>query len=118
MGLTSKIEEEKKRDADRRELFQYDYGRKQFTDFNPRKHCDTYYNFDDKKGKRYGKAPRLPQRDVAQDQGSIIGTTVGLKLDPDWRARTCCVNGGVFQHRPPGGKEHLVNTTVEPSKKF
>ena len=44
-----KIEEEKKRDADRRELFQYDYGRKQFTDFNPRKHCDTYYNFDDKK---------------------------------------------------------------------
>ena len=84
LGLTAKIDEEKKKDAARRELFQYDYGRKQFTDFNPRKHCDTYYNFDGEKGKRYGKAhsTTLQHGMYARDQGSIIGATVGLKLDP------------------------------------
>lgn len=75
LGLTAKLEAEKKRDADRQELFQYDYGRKQSTSFNPKKSSDTFYNFDRKNGKRYGKAhsTTLQHGMYALDQGSIKG---------------------------------------------
>ncbi len=56
LGRTPKLEAERARDAYRDELFQYDYGRKQSTSFNPKAGRDTYYNFDKEKGKRFGKA--------------------------------------------------------------
>jgi hypothetical protein len=52
LGRTTKLKNELHRNGDRSALCQYDYGRRQFTDFNPKKHRDTFYNFSSDGGKR------------------------------------------------------------------
>ena len=80
LGRTGKLNNELHQNGNRSELFQYDYGRKQFTDFNPKKHRDTFYNFKDSQGKRYGKA-----HSTTYQHGMVADDVVGAPTKIDTR---------------------------------
>ena len=81
LGKTPTLDRERHRNGDRSELFQYDYGRKQFTDFNPKKHRDTFYNFKEAHGKRFGKAHQ-----TSYEHGMIANDVVGAPKKIDKKA--------------------------------
>ena len=85
LGKTKNLNSELHRNGNRSELFQYDYGRKQFTDFNPKKHRDTFYNFKDQTGKRFGKAHQ-----TSYEHGMVADDVVGAPKKID--SRDSCGN--------------------------
>jgi hypothetical protein len=85
LGRTTTLNKELHRNGDRTELFQYDYGRKQFTDFNPKKYNDTFYNFNRTQGKRYGKA-----HSTTYQHGMVADGIVGAPKKID--SRDSCGN--------------------------
>jgi hypothetical protein len=81
LNKTSVLNAEKHQNGDRSELFLYDYGRKQFTDFNPKKKRDTFYNFQHAKSKRYGKA-----HTTSYQHGMVADHVVGAPKKIDKKA--------------------------------